>query len=452
MAWFNFGKKAQPAPGSQSFFVLNGDSTVTRTLDAYLTEGYAGNPIVYSCISVIAKNAASVKLEVKRGDADEVLTKHPLLDLLRKPNPTQSWKEFAKELVTYHQAAGEVFLIRYPQTGPAQELYVLDPRYVEVERDKGGSAVPRAYLYGVGENKKRYPVNQLTGVSQVLQIKGPNPLNTFRGLSAMASSAVAIDTHNSGGRWNRNLLSNSARPSGVLEFTGQVQETTLQQIKAHFFRAWQGSSNARAVPVLTGGAKFTALSHNPKDMDFGLSMTEAAKNIALVFGVPLPLVTTEAATFSNMEAALERLWSDTVLPLLDEVIEALSDFLAPAYGKGLTLQYNADSVPALEAKRARKFERMWKAVDAGLLTPNEARVEVGFDEMEGEEADKLYMKGTMKPMEKLGEDPPAPVVAPPAAKDDEPATGLAKAMRDAGFTAGEVAKAMRDEFGVKTTG
>ncbi|WP_342150244.1 phage portal protein [Methylorubrum sp. SB2] len=446
MAWFDFlRKKSQPAPGSQSFFILGGDSAVTRTLDAYLSEGYAGNPIVYSRISVIAKNAASVKLEVKQGDADKVLTTHPLLDLLRKPNPTQNWKEFAKELVTFHQAAGEAFVIRYPATGPAQELYCLDPRYVEVERDKGGSAVPAAYLYGTGENKKRYRVNPLTGECQVLHIKGANPLNTFRGLSGLSASAVAVDTHNAGGRWNKNLLANSARPSGVLELGASVHESTLQQIKTHFHRAWQGAGNAGSVPVLTGGAKFTALSHNPKDMDFSLSMTEAAKNIALVFGVPLPLVTTEAATFSNMEAALERLWSDTVLPLLDEVIEALSDFLAPAYGKGLTLQYNADSVPALEAKRARKFERMWKAVDAGLLTPNEARVEVGFDESDEEGADKLYMKGTMKPMEKLGEDPPPP--AAPAA--DEPATGLAKAMKDAGFDPADVVKAMREEFGVK---
>ncbi|MGX7703811.1 phage portal protein [Methylobacterium sp. Gmos1] len=447
MGWTDlFSKKAQPAPGSQSFILLNADSSVSRTLAGFFKEGYSGNPIVYSCISVIAKNAASVKLEMKQGDADTVATKHPLLDLLRKPNPTQNGKEFFKELVTFHQAAGEAFVLRLPETGKPAELYNLDPRHIEIEKPKAG-ALPVAFIYGSGEQKKRYPVNPLTGESQVLHIKGPNLLDDWRGMSPLAAAAVATDTHNAGGKWNFSLLKNSARPSGLLEATGSVNDTVLQQLRTYFSRVWTGTSNAGTMPVLTGGVKFTPLSMNPVDMDFGTSMTEAAKNIALVYGVPLPLVTTEAATFSNMDAALERLWSDTVLPLLDEVIEALSDFLTPFYGKGLQLTYNADSVPALEAKRSRKFERMVKAVDSGLLTPNEARVEVGFDLSPEKGADLLYMKGTMRPLDRLNEAP-----AKPGNDNPPPGEGnaaLAKAMRDAGFTAEETARAMSREFGVK---
>lgn len=432
MAWSDlFRKKSLPAPG-QTVFLNLFDQTVQRTLDAYFTEGYAQNPVVYSCISVIAKNAASVKLEVKQGE--EVLTKAPLLELLRRPNPTQTGKEFLKELVTFHQAAGEAFVLRLPERGKAVELYNLDPRLVEIEKSKSGSAVPVAYLYGTGEKKKRYPVNPLTGESQVKHIKSPNISDPWRGLSPMSAGAVAADTHSAGGRWNRNLLANSARPSGVIEVTGSPTETTIGQLKAHFLRAWQGFRNAGSMPVLTGGMKFTPLSHTPKDMDFTLGMTEAAKNIALVYGVPLPLVTTEAATFANMDTAQERLWSDTVLPLLDEVIEALSDFLAPMYGKDLSLTYNADSVPALEGKRARKFERMVKGVSAGILTPDEARVELGFDEIGGVAAG-LLMSGTMKPIEKLGEDP-QPVPVP---------TELAKAMKAAGFTDADIGRVLAAE-------
>lgn len=443
MVWTDlFGKKAQPAPG-QSLFLLNADAAVSRTLGAFFKEGYSGNPIVYSCISVIAKNAASVKLEVKQGDGDKVLTAHPLLDLLRKPNPTQNGKEFFKELVTFHQAAGEAFVLRLPEKGKPAELYNLDPRHIDVVKPKTG-AVPLAYTYGSGENKKTYPVNPLTGECQVLHIKGPNLLDDFRGMSPLAAAAVAADTHNAGGKWNFSLLKNSARPSGVLEAGGTVNDTTLQQLRTYFKRTWSGMDNAGNMPILTGGLKFTAMSHNPRDMDFGSSMTEAAKNIALVFGVPLPLVTTEAATFSNMDAALERLWSDTVLPLLDEVIEALGDFLSPLYSTGLSLTYNADSVPALEGKRTRKFERMVKAVDSGLLTPNEARVEVGFDESAEEGADKLYMKGTMRPLERLNEAPPAANDNPKPSDD----AALAKAMKAAGYSPEETARALSKEFAV----
>ena len=429
MAWLDWlRRKSLPAPGSSMLLLTPGSGDSVRNLEAYFTEGYGQNPIVYACISVIAKNAASVKLEVVQGE--KVLTGHPLLDLLAKPNPTQTGKEFFKELITFHQAAGEAFILRLPAKGKAVELYNLDPRYVEVETAKDGGPVPLAYLYGTGEKKKRYPVNPLDGESQVKHIRGPNLASIWRGMSPMSPAAVATDIHNAGGRWNKSLLENSARPSGIIEITGAVPDGTIAQLKAHFHKAWQGVVNAGSVPVLTGGAKFTPLSHTPKDMDFSTGMTEAAKNIALVYGVPLPLVTTEAATFANMDAALERLWSDTVLPLLDEVVEALSDFLAPAFGKDLKLTYNADSVPALEGKRARKFDRMVKGVAGGIITPDEARLELGFDEIGGKAAE-LFMPGSMKPID----------------EPDELPGELAKSLRAAGFSAAEVKAELEKEFG-----
>lgn len=411
MAWNPFAKKAYPAPGASGYLINVLDATVGRTIQAYYTEGYAQNPIVYSCVSVIAKNAASVKLEIISGK--DVLTEHPLLSFLSKPNPTQSWAEFIKEAITYYLVAGEAFVLRLPSTGKAMEIYNLDPRHMEVEMKD--SPVPVAYGYGTGEKKARYTVNKLTGESQVKHIKKLNLNSHGRGMSPLSAAAVQIDTHNAGAKWNYSLLKNGARPSGIIQFTGTVAEDTLTKFKDFFFKSFQGSSNRGAVPILTGGAEFKPLSLNPVDMDFTEGMNSAAKDIALILGVPLPLVTTDAATFSNMEAALERLWTDTVLPLLDEVIGDLSDFLTPMYGKGLKLTYNADSVPALEAKRARKYDRMVKVVAGGILTPNEARAELGFDPADG--GDELR-KGSQ-----------------PA----DPKADMSKALRLAGYSDAEIA-------------
>ncbi len=388
-------QRAMPATVSGFGFVGNGLGIYEiKQLPEYIKQGYVQNPVVRACVQMIALGAGSVKLEVhkKLKDGVDIISEHPLLELLERPNPTQTGAAFIQELMTYHRIAGEAFILRLPSgNGAPIELYNLDPRHVKVEESKGG-LVPVAYCYGDGENKKRYPVD-VDGNSQVKHIKTVNPINPWRGLSPIASCSAAVDMHNQGGMWNAKLLENSARPSGIVSIENAPDEGAISRIKEHFKRAWQGSDNAGGIPVLTGGAKFEAMSHNPKDMDFKTSMTEAAKQIAMVYGVPLPLVSTEASTYSNLAEAKESLWADTIIPLLDEVLNALGDFLLPLFDKRQTgqtiLTFNPDSIPALEAKRTRLFERMAKAVSGGLLTPNEARSEMGFEEVDG--ADELLI-------------------------------------------------------------
>lgn len=430
--------KAQPVPGSTAFFVSGLSSSVTRTIQTYATEGYEQNPIVYACIARIGEACASVSLEVHRYDDEgnrKVQNKHRLLDLLNRPNPTQSWSDFIQEMAAWYKIAGEVFVVRLPEKGPAAELYLLDPSAVEVLKNANGSAVPLAYKYGTGEKTKRYPVNVVTGESQVLHIKTFNPSDPFRGLPPLKAAARAVDTHNHGAQWNSNLLLNGARPSGVVEFEKAPSEQVLSQMREFFKKAWVGMRNAGNVPMLTGGAKFTALSHSPKDMDFEKSMGEAAKNTALVLGVPLPLVTMEAATFSNTEAAQERFWLDTVLPLLNTFTSALSGFLMPLFGNTSgkeVLGYNADSVPALETRRERLFKRMGSAVKESLVTPDEARAEMGFEEIGGP-AGELLVAGTLKPLSNINEKP-------------EP-VDLAKTLKSLGYRDDEVSAMLAEQFG-----
>jgi len=422
-------RKALPV-GSSSLLLLNGESDTTpQKVGDYIREGFTGNPIVNACISKIAEAAASVKLELHTQKDDGETTVEvtgDVLALLARPNPVQTWEEFIQELIAWRCVAGEAFVLRLPASGQPRELYLLNPAHVVVKEGKG--LVPVAYEYGSGETKARYPVNVVTGVSQVLHLKRLNLANSWRGLSQLAPCSRAVDIHNNGARWNGSLLNNGARPSGVIEMQGAVDESTLSALREYFKKAWQGVKNAGSIPMLTGGAKFTALSHNPKDMDFEKNMSGAAKDIALVLGVPLPLVTMEAATFSNMDAAQERLWMETVLPLLNVVIKKLSDFLMPLYparDSKKVLAYNADSVPALEMRRERLYKRMGTAVRDNLITTDEARAEMGFEELGGAAAELAGVK-------------------PEAPKE------LVKAMRDCGYTAAEIAEAVGPEFGMKT--
>ena len=105
---------------------------------------------------------------------------------------------------------------------------------------------------------------------------------------------------------------------------------------------------------------------------------EAAKLIASAYGVPLPLIDNDASTFNNLEQAKERLYTDTILPIFREWLSQFGAWLLPFYGQGLSFQVNEDKIGALEGVRTRLFDRMMKAVAAGVLTADEAREAIGY--------------------------------------------------------------------------
>jgi phage portal protein BeeE len=107
-----------------------------------------------------------------------------------------------------------------------------------------------------------------------------------------------------------------------------------------------------------------------------------------VYGVPLPLIDNEAATFANMDTAKERFYTDTVLPLAKEWLEAFGAWLLPSFGDNLEFHIDMDEIPALDAARERKFNRVLKALQAGLLSVDEARDEIGYDSLDASENDQ----------------------------------------------------------------
>src|ERR1700679_3545842 len=83
------------------------------TFNLLAQEGYCENAVAHACINKIATSIASIEPQLFSVDAKGKRTKidsHPLLDLIESPNPTQSGKEFIRQLVSYYLAAGNAYV------------------------------------------------------------------------------------------------------------------------------------------------------------------------------------------------------------------------------------------------------------------------------------------------------------------------------------------------------
>jgi HK97 family phage portal protein len=109
---------------------------------------------------------------------------------------------------------------------------------------------------------------------------------------------------------------------------------------------------------------------SPADMDFVALKSNAAREIALAFGVPPMLLGLPGDnTYANYREANRALWRLTLLPIADKIIAALRQALA-FWWQDATLAVDLDRVPALSEDR----ERLWAQVGAAdFLSPQEKR-------------------------------------------------------------------------------
>ncbi|MEP2119623.1 phage portal protein, partial [Bauldia litoralis] len=183
---------------------------------------------------------------------------------------------------------------------------------------------------------------------------------------------------------NKALLDNAARPSGALVYRtregGNLSADQYERLKDELETGFSGARNAGRPLLLEGGLDWKALSLTPKDMDFLAAKNGAAREIALAFGVPPMLLGIPGDnTYANYRQANLAFWRQTVLPLCGRLAEALTAWLAPAYGDGLRLWFDADQIEALASER----EALWGRVAAAdFLTVNEKRAAVGYGPVE----------------------------------------------------------------------
>jgi|9_EtaG_2_1085328.scaffolds.fasta_scaffold01004_8 HK97 family phage portal protein len=420
--------------------------------EAYADEGYRQNAVVYRCINEIANGAACIPFKLFQGD-DE-LDQHPLLALLKRPNPSQAGVEYFQAVYSYLLLSGNNYAIRSDVGGEVRELYLLRPDRVRVKPSK--TSTPEAYEYVLGGKVvKTYDADPITGESEVKHMKLYNPLDDYYGLSPLMAAAVDIDNHNAINKHNISLLNNGARPSGAIVFKPQsdrglpiqLSDGQRQQLRDDLNVKYTGAANAGKPLLLEGDFDWREMGLTPKDMDFLQQRNMAAKDIALCFGVPSQLIgIPDAQTYANVQEARLALYEETIMPLARRVQSDLNEWLAPVYGEEIRIEYDFEAVPAMVERRRRIYENVTQAVREGIISRNEARERLGLEPIQG--GDDVYIAANLFP---LGSTEAEPTQGQEAEQDAEKAYGIideskAKVAKDV-FTTESEAQARAEEIG-----
>jgi HK97 family phage portal protein len=338
--------------------------------------GFLGNPMGFRVVRLISEAAAALPLVLQ--DCERRFEMHPVLDLIRRPNPVQGKAEFLEAIYAQLLLGGNAYVEGVAaEGGMPTELHVLRGDRVSVV--PGPDGWPAAYDYTVGSRTHRFVMAE--GSQPICHVRAYHPLDDHYGLSPLEAAATAIDVHNSASRWSKALLDNAARPSGAIVFRGaegqaQMTPEQFERLQTEMEMHHQGARNAGRPMLLEGGLDWKPMGFSPSDMEFHKTKEAAGREIAIAFGVPPMLVGIPGdATYANYQEANRAFYRLTVLPLAAKVTAALSHWLSAQRAEAVELRPDLDQIPALATERDQQWRRV---TEAGFLTDAEKRALLGL--------------------------------------------------------------------------
>lgn len=373
------------------FLSLNGFSNVSAWQALRYYEQIAP---VGTAVDLITDELPSLEISVfDKKDNSYSEEGQEILKFLSHPNAATSGQEFMKAYGTYFTATGEVYLIA---TGAVHrkplELMVQPPQYVNIIN--GDDSFPDAYqvnnngvltTFHRKEVDKRMRYFDSSGERELWHIKDFNPnasASNHAGASRLNTIFYEIEQHLEASKHNLALLQNGGRLSMALVTEQVLDDDTFARLQEQVDRFYSGSQNAGRVFIGEGGLSAHELGKTNRDMDFRNLKRDDAAAIYNRLKIPLPLVTPENMTLANMESARIMLYDNAVIPLCRRLLSELTLFIGGRFGlsETQTLSIDPESIPALQARQIAELKEI-KSLD--VLTINETRARIGYEEVEG---------------------------------------------------------------------
>lgn len=94
---------------------------------------------------------------------------------------------------------------------------------------------------------------------------------------------------------------------------------------------------------------------------------------------------------SNYREARKALYMEASIPMARKIYGAITKHLSKYYEDSPVIQLDVDKIESIQEDRGFAAERLTRMVDAGIITPNEAREELGYSRKDGGDELRRYL-------------------------------------------------------------
>lgn len=345
-------------------------------------EGYEANWVIFRCLQEIIGAATQLNWAVMRygkGNEPEEIPNHPAQHLIENPNPACTQSEFLKRVILYYYLSGDAPIVRtvVDRGRKVQEIDTYRPDHIAFELTGDIKQPYKNVQY------KGYKLQDINSEDFILW-KNFNPLDEYsgagRGMSPLKPILRNADLLNSFIDWNFSLLKNGGHLSGVVAIdpSATLSDPQYKRTKASLNNENSGKDKVGKFLLLDGGAKYTPVTANPKDMDWTEGKSSSVKDICVGVGVDPIILGFEQATYENKNEALKSLYTNKVIPLVQELADILGPFLGLQDNEYFQIKY--DHIPVLQEDMKNLSDKL---TSNNFLKINEKRIAMGKEEVEG---------------------------------------------------------------------
>ena len=308
--------------------------------------------------------------------------------LLNEPNHYQSSYEFWYQFSMWYDLSGETFIAlwRKDQANPSQtplEMYLLDSTLITAQITPTRYPTYRLSTSTYGFNKDE-PLEYFQVIhSSEMAWQGSAGFN--KGI--LATELVSLDQDID--LYANFIMLNGAKPSGMFITDQVIPDAKFKEIAARLKEAWTSLTGSRSTDLskpgqgmlLDNGMKYEPLNMlTLQDADCANLKTQTMKRICGLFGVPPAMIGIADQKYNNTQTMLDEFYKSTMLPLIVNIEQKFALNLLSGYSN-LCIKFQTEDF--LKGAPLDQMNYTVAGVNAGIITPNEAREYLGKAEIAG---------------------------------------------------------------------
>ncbi len=352
---------------------LHGGATGQNVTDPYRQSGPYKRGV-----DAVAKAVRSVPWRLfPAGDSEKEVTNGRVWDLFRAPNPTMSRLQLFVGTVVHLYRDGEaVWAYDKMSGGVPGEVWLLNPRWL-TPKTRESDGLLQAWEYRNPRMRRAitYPVEETT------HFKNYNPDDPIRGLPIVTGGLADVDFE----FWAKSLMASVLAQGGhfgdVFSTDKDVPPETATAIMETILARHGGPGKALKPIMLEKGFRLERAPTSPRDMQYEQQQRFSREETAGNTGVPpLYMGILEFANYANARVQERIFWTNTVIPLLDDVTDSLGSSFFARFAPDIVGMFDTSGVTAMKDAFGEKV--LWVQILEAAGWPINAiskLLDLGFD-------------------------------------------------------------------------
>jgi len=345
-------------------------------------EGYASNTDVYAIVRKVSETGSHIKwklLEENRDGSVEEVTEGDLYDLIQNPNQRQNRKEFTEEWLTYLLTTGNDYVwgLRAEGMGDVFRQMAVLPSIVTEPIIKETGFLDPVIGYQVDYDT----ILQIPG-DEVLHSIFIDPsyygLDSRKGLSPLQAGYMSMNASNNRQEAASVMLQNKGA-AGIISSGGNFPLTgeEADQLQGAVDKKLGKAKNFNRVIATNADVNFTQIGMSAADLQIIEQGQLTLREICNLYSLDSSLFNDPAnKTFNNRKEATKALYTESVIPTTQRLIDGLNSWLIPSWSERDRRNYkiilDLDHIEALQGDQkleAEKDKIMMEGINIVLNLP-----------------------------------------------------------------------------------